>query len=242
MQMKRLLALIMVTLVWRTTPTSGELTITHVDADGLTWTNSVSAATYSVLMAATLSSSWDEVSVGTNQFYTGIASTNSSAFFRVRWTDVPSVLHTNVDEGIPFDGELLLDLNGDANTDLRLRHQNLSTLEGDGYSDIVYAKSYRVCLAPFPSGKPIRMDISPETWVDASGYEGRVLAERQTIEGPWTYGPWAGVANAHLPLQFTISNVIHLGWVNLSPLTNGTWRVHSAAYRPAPETMLRAGE
>ena len=224
-------------------PVLAELAITHVDTASLTWTNSVSNATYRVTMADAVTSSWDEITVVTNMTTANITQTNAAAFFRVEWTDPPDVVWTNLEDHAFWMSSMPIDLNGDGVTDVTLRHENFVTPEGDAYSDFIYAKAYRICLTPFPTGRPIRMNVTPDSWVDASQYGGKTLGERRSPDGPWAYGPWAGVTNANLPVQFLISNEVYLGWVNLSPSTNGTlWGAHAGAYRPAPETMLNAGE
>jgi len=220
-----------------------ELTITGLDADSVTWTNSVSNATCRVTMASTVTSSWDAITLVTNMTTANITQTNAAAFFRVEWINPPDVVRTNLEDHVFWMSSMPIDLNGDGATDVTLRHENFVTPDGSSYSDFIYAKAYCVCLTPFPTGRPIRMDVTPDSWVDASQYGGKILGERKSLLGPWAYGPWAGVTNANLPVQFVSSNAIYLGWVNMTPSTNGTlWDVHSGAYRPAPETMLNAGE
>ena len=222
---------------------AAELTITGLDGNAVTWTNSVSNATYRVTMATTVTSSWDEVTVVSNVTAAAVTPTNATAFYRVEWIDPPDAVWTNLEDHAFWPSTMPIDLNGDGTTDVTLRHENFVTPDYSSYSDFIYAKAYRVCLTPFPSGRPIRMSITPDSWVDASQHGGKILGERKSPAGPWAYGPWAGVTNANLPVQFLISNEVHLGWVNLSPSTNGgLWDAHAGAYRPAPETMLNAGE
>jgi len=224
---------------------TAELTVTQFDGADIAWSNSVDYGTYSLMTATTLTSSWDTVAVVTNTFSTSITQSNSPAFYRIEWSDAPPVVFTNFDTYIQWSPATYLDLNGDGAWDVSLYQENLQPLDGDGPEIVqtVYVMAHRLCTPPFEAGQHVRMDIAPNSWVPSPQYQGVILGQRHNrIEGPWD-GPWYSVTNAYLPVQFLISNSVHLGWVNLSPSTNfDAWRIHWGAYRPAPETMLTTGQ
>jgi hypothetical protein len=69
-----------------------------------------------------------------------------------------------------------------------------------------------------------------------------MLAGREHTHGPWTRGPWAGVTNAFLPVEFTITDSVHYGWVRLIPETNQAWQIKDAAYQSQPGVPISAGQ
>ncbi len=85
--------------------------------------------------------------------------------------------------------------------------------------------------------------ISPRYGATLASQRYQYLPEPET--GPWL-GPWAYVSKGYLPIQLTVTGLVHYGWISMSfPDTegvgHGTVKIHDCAYETVAGKGIIAG-
>ncbi len=165
-----------------------------------------------------------------------------------------AIVYTDVDPDLTlFDAFFPIDFNGDGVTDITIRHRAY-TFGGGSYST-----NYRYAEVQLPAGNraqfpggffaelsalPSGAAIGPTALF--TGY-GRMAARYAYVYGGSSYvyadGPWLGVTDRYLGVEFAIGGNTHYGWIRMDvPSDLGNIVIKDFAYEDVPNTTILAGD